>query len=141
SALLRLVGALAPSATFGSRRHWQEIATAPGFKETSDFTVTKDAGGMLSVALQRVATATGVHDFTGTTTGTIYYDLPMTVPTTLDQTTVTRSQQGVGREDAVTTQLSLRLRTDSMEPGMGRCYDSSPWCGAPATHSHQRKVQ
>ena len=137
-ALLRLVGALAPASSEFTHRHWQEIATGPGFKETSDFTVTKNAGGMLTVALQRVATATGVHGFTAATTGTIYYNLPLTVPTTLDQTTVTRSQRGMGREDTVTTQMSLRLNTDSMQPGLGRCYDSSPWCGARTTPSLQK---
>ncbi len=116
-ALLRLVGrGFVDPSKFDSHGHWQEIASAPGFKETSDFTVTKDAGGMLSVALQRVAAETGVRGFTSTTTGTIGYDLPMTVPTALKQTTVTRTQQGVGRENTVTTQLSLKLAADSMQP-------------------------
>ncbi len=113
-AVLRTVGiGFVQPAQFDAQHHWKVVTDSADFNETTDFTATGAVTGIMKISESRVTKNKGAAGRSVATDGTILYNYPMTVPTELHEQAVQRVQQGMQYE-SVTTQIDLKLVTDSM---------------------------
>ncbi|GAC1389477.1 MAG: hypothetical protein NVSMB31_05500 [Vulcanimicrobiaceae bacterium] len=113
-AVLRTVGInFVQPAQFDAQRHWKVVTDSGDFNEVSDFTASGALTGIMKISETRVTKNKGAAGNSTTTDGTIMYNYPMTVPTEMHEQATQRVQQGMQYE-AVTTQIDVKLVTDSM---------------------------
>lgn len=112
-ALLRLLGSsfVDPSA-LDAKRHWQRVQTGASSTSTSDFTIAKNADGIMTIDEQRVEKSTGARPFTSDITGTVVYDFNRALPTAVTEATTMRSEQGE-QYQTVQQETTLQLQSDS----------------------------
>jgi hypothetical protein len=112
--LLRLLGSnFVDPSQLDAARHWRRQQQTGTSSSTSDFTIAKNANGMMTIDETRVETdATGARPQTSEVTGTIAYDFARTVPTSIDESTMMRSEQGE-QYQTVKSQTDLQLQSDS----------------------------
>jgi hypothetical protein len=112
-ALLRFLGAsfVDPSA-IDAKRHWQRVQSGASTTSTSDFTIAKNADGVMTIDETRVEKATGSRPLTSDITGIIVYDFNRTLPTSVTEATTMRSEQGE-QYQTVQQETTLQLQSDS----------------------------
>ena len=112
-ALLRLLGSnFVDPSDLDAQRHWQRHQDAATSSYTSDFTISKNANGMMTINETAIQKDTGARPGTSNVTGTIVYDFNRTIPTSLTEQTVLRSEQGEEYQ-TVTSETALQLVSDS----------------------------
>lgn len=112
-ALLRFLGSnFVDPNVLDAQRHWQRVQTGASNTATSDFTIAKNANGVMTIDEVRVEKASGARPLTSDVTGTIVYDMSRTLPTSVTESTTTRSEQGE-QYQTVRQETTLQLQTDS----------------------------
>jgi len=113
-ALVRLLGAaFVDPAQLDAKRHRQVSQNAPGFTTVSDFVIAQNAAGVMTIVETRTVTGTGSRPYTRNVTATIGYDFNKTIPTTINEDAIERSE-GVNQYRVVKSQTTLQLEGDSM---------------------------
>jgi hypothetical protein len=113
-ALLRLLGSnFVDPNQLDAKRHWQRQQQSGTSSSVSDFTISKNANGVMTIDESRVEKdSAGARPQTSNVSGTIGYDLGRTVPTSIDESTILRSEQG-DEYQTVKTETVLQLQSDS----------------------------
>jgi hypothetical protein len=113
--VIRLLGAqfVNPS-LLDAKSHWQISTRGQQFNTTSDYTIVKNAGGIMQINEIRKLTYQGTRTGSASVTNTIVYDFNRQVPTSIAEVT---SDHGAhpGSNDADTTvTVDATLISDSM---------------------------
>ena len=98
-------------------RHWQRTQSGASNTTTSDFTIAKNANGIMTIDETRVEKATGARPVTSEITGTIVYDFSRTLPTSVTEASTMRSEQGEQYSRTVRQETTLQLQSDSSAHG------------------------
>lgn len=111
--LLRFLGSnfVDPNA-LDAKRHWQTQQHGSSYSATADFTISTNANGIMRIDESSVAKDTGARPQSSDVTGTIGYDFGRTIPTSIDEYSIIRSEQGE-QYQTVKTQTVLQLQSDS----------------------------
>ncbi|MGA8534543.1 MAG: hypothetical protein WB615_10585 [Candidatus Tumulicola sp.] len=112
--LLRLLGSnFVDPNQLDAKRHWQRQQQSGASSSLSDFTISKNANGVMTIDETRVEKdSSGARPQTSDVTGTIGYDSGRTIPTSIAESTVLRSEQG-DQYQTVNTETVLQLQSDS----------------------------
>lgn len=112
--LVRVLGAnfIDPS-LLDANKHWHLSSTTPDASSVSDFTITHNADGVMSISEDRHITYTGSHRGTAESTSTIGYDYNRTLPTAVHAQVTGRVQQGNDYRD-IKSEVVLTLVSDSL---------------------------
>ncbi|HEY5425021.1 MAG TPA: hypothetical protein VIJ77_00575 [Candidatus Tumulicola sp.] len=113
-ALLRFLGSnfIDPN-QIDANRHWQERQQSATRSAAADFTIAKNAGGVMTInESSTIRDTSGGRPQTSDVTGTIGYDFGRTIPTSIDEYTILRSEAGE-QYQTVKTQTVLQLRSDT----------------------------
>lgn len=112
--LLRLLGSnFVDPNQLDAKRHWQRQQQSGASSSVSDFTISKNANGVITIAETRLEKdGAGARPQTSDVTGTIGYDSGRTIPTSVEESTILRSEQG-DEYQTVTTETVLQLQSDS----------------------------
>lgn len=114
--LLRVIGKdFINQSLIDNKRHWQYSQSTPEAKETNDYTIDSTNGDILGISFERVLKVETGQPFNATTNGKITYNQKLSVPTGLEEDTVTRRDTGGGNYDRVEQRITLSLATDSMQ--------------------------
>ncbi len=112
-ALLRFLGSnFVDPAALDATRHWQRVQSGASNTTTSDFTIAKNANGIMTIDETRVEKANGSRPLTSDITGTIVYDFNRTLPTSVTEASMMRSEQGE-QYQTVRQETTLQLQSDS----------------------------
>jgi hypothetical protein len=96
-----------------AKQHWVvRNATAQG-SLTADYSIAKNAGGLMTIDEQRVIKEQQPAAVTTNISTTIGYDFNRTIPLSINEYSIERSQSGTGDYQTVKTQTVLNLTTDS----------------------------
>jgi hypothetical protein len=79
----------------------------------SDFTITHNAGGVMSIAEERQITYAGTRHGSLQASSTIGYDFNRTIPTSVKEISTGRVQQGSDYRD-IKSEITMNLTSDSM---------------------------
>jgi hypothetical protein len=112
--LLRLLGSnfVDPNA-LDAKKHWQHQHQSGTASSTTDFTISKNNNGVMTITESRVEKdTTGARPQTSDITATIGYDFARSIPTSIDEYTILRSDQG-DQYQTVKSQTELQLQSDS----------------------------
>ncbi len=113
-ALARLLGpAFVDPTQLDAKQHWQVRQNAPEFTTVSDFVIAQNAAGVMKILETRTVAGTTTRSYTRNITATIDYDFNKTIPTSLSEDVVERSQ-GVNQYQTVKSQTTLQLESDSL---------------------------
>lgn len=111
--LLRLLGSnFVDPNQLDAKRHWQRQQQNGASSSLWDFTVSKNANGVMTIneaGLEK--DTTGARPQTSDVTGTIGYDFGRTIPTSIEESTLLRSEQG-DEYQTVKTETVLQLQSD-----------------------------
>ncbi|MGA8534744.1 MAG: hypothetical protein WB615_11590 [Candidatus Tumulicola sp.] len=112
--LLRLLGSnFVDPNQLDAKQHWQRLQQNGSASSTSDFTISKNANGVMTISETRVEKdGSGARPRTSEITGTIGYDFGRTVPTSIDEYSILRSEQGE-QYQTVKSETVLQLQSDS----------------------------
>ncbi len=115
--LLRFLGSnFVDPNTIDAQQHWQERAQSSTRVATTDFTIAKNANGVMTIDESgTIRDTAGARPQTSDLTGTIGYDFGRTVPTSIDEYSIVRSEQG-DQYATIKTQTVLQLTSDSSKP-------------------------
>jgi hypothetical protein len=114
--LLRVIGKdFVNHALIDNKNHWQYAQSTPQAKETNDYTIDSTNGDVLGISFERYLKVTNDQPFEATTNGKITYNEKLSVPTMLNEDTVTRHNTGGGNYDRTEQHMTLNLATDSMQ--------------------------
>lgn len=114
--LLRIIGRdFINQSLIDNKHHWQYAQSTGEAKETNDYTINSTSGDMLGISFERVLKVETGQPFNATTNGTITYNQKLSVPTALNEDTVTRKDTGGGNYDRIEQHITLNLATDSMQ--------------------------
>ncbi|MDQ2866297.1 MAG: hypothetical protein M3R51_08725 [Candidatus Eremiobacteraeota bacterium] len=97
-----------------AKQHWNVTNSSNGFSERSDFSVSKNDGGMLTIAESGTATQSGMPKIDTSVSATIRYDSNLQVPVNVSEYSVAREQQSIDQHETQTSQMSASLVSDSM---------------------------
>ncbi len=111
--LLRLLGSnfIDPN-QLDAKQHWQRARQGTGSSTVSDFTIAKNANGIMTIDEETIVKDGGARPQGSQVTGTIGYDFNRTIPTSIDEYSIMRSEQGE-QYQTVKTQTVLQLQSDS----------------------------
>lgn len=110
-ALLRMLGSgFIDANVLDAQHHWQRRQS----DATSDFTIAKNADGIMTINETREEKQTGARPVTSDVTGTIVYDFNRTVPTSIHEYTEMRSEQGE-QYQTIKTETALELVSDTSQ--------------------------
>jgi hypothetical protein len=113
--LLRVIGKGFVNRTeIDNKNHWQTAQSTPDAKETNDYTIDSTNGDVLGITFQRYLKVSTGRPFEATTNGRLTYNEKLTVPTMLNEDTVTRRDTGGGNYDRIEQRVTLNLASDSM---------------------------
>ncbi|HEY1654908.1 MAG TPA: hypothetical protein VGF86_07340 [Candidatus Tumulicola sp.] len=115
--LLRLLGAnfVDPNA-LDAKRHWQRVQTGATTSSVFDFTIAKNANGIMTIDETSTSKdSSGGRPLTTEVNGTIGYDFGRTLPTSIDEYAIVHSEQGE-QYQTIKTQTVLRLQSDTAKP-------------------------
>jgi hypothetical protein len=119
-ALLRLLGHnFVNDEAIDAKHHWRFAESNPQARETNDYTIVGERGGLAQISLQRVLDVSGADGYNATTDGQLLYDREHAVPRSLKEETITRQHVGMGQDNRVDQQLTLSLQTDSLAAAGG----------------------
>jgi hypothetical protein len=115
--LLRLLGSnFVDPGALDAKKHWQHQHQSGTSSSTTDFTISKNDNGIMTISESRAEKdATGARPQTSDITATIGYDFARLIPTSIDEYTIIRSDQG-DQYQTVKSQTELRLQSDSSAP-------------------------
>lgn len=114
--LLRVIGKdFINQSLIDAKHHWQYAQSTPQAHETNDYTINSTNGDVLGISFERVLKVETGQPFNATTNGTISYNQKLSVPTGLEEDTVTRKDTGGGNYDRIEQRITLSLATDSMQ--------------------------
>ncbi|HVA32693.1 MAG TPA: hypothetical protein VNG31_01010 [Candidatus Baltobacteraceae bacterium] len=112
--LLRLLGTTFVDPTqVDADGHWQVRQDAPQEATVSDFTISHNNKGKMTIDESRTVKGLGAHPYTRTGSATIGYDFGHTVPTSVVNSSIERSMVG-NNYDVVKSDTSLQLQSDSL---------------------------
>jgi hypothetical protein len=112
--LVRFLGVnFVDSALIDAKSHWQFSSMGPNFSATSDYTITHNVSGAMTISEQRSITFTGSRHGSAVVVSTIGYDVNRTVPTALDELTTERVEAGIDYQN-IRTQMQAKLQSDSL---------------------------
>jgi hypothetical protein len=113
-ALLRFLGSnFVDPNQIDAKRHWQQRQESATRSAVADFTIAKNANGIMTIdEAGIIKDSAGARPQTSDVTGTIGYDFGRTVPTSIDEYSILRSEQGE-QYQTVKTQTVLQLQSDS----------------------------
>jgi hypothetical protein len=100
-------------ALIDSNKHWRIQQTSPQYSLTSDFTITSNANGAMTITEARQTKETGGHVRTANANATISYDFNKEVPTAISEYEIAREQHGSDQYETQKTQTILHLASDS----------------------------
>ncbi|HKU82295.1 MAG TPA: hypothetical protein VJP76_09020, partial [Candidatus Tumulicola sp.] len=96
-----------------AKQHWQDSQRNPNSTATWDFTIAKNAAGLMTIdETGTLRDTSGARPQTSEITGTVGYDFNRTLPTSVDEYSILHSEQGE-RYETVKTETVLRLQSDS----------------------------
>lgn len=98
-------------------RHWKIENATSSYALTTNFTIAKNDNGIMTIDENRVIKQQQPEISTTDTTATIGYDFGRTIPTSVNEYSIERSQAGMGQYNTVKTQTVLQLRSDSNASG------------------------
>lgn len=114
--LLRLLGSnfVDPNA-IDAKQHWQRSRPNANSSATWDFTIAKNANGIMTIdEAATLRDTAGARPQTSQVTATIGYDLSRTIPTSIDEYSIMHSEQGEQYQTVKTeTVLTLQLDTSA----------------------------
>ena len=114
--LLRVIGKdFINQSLIDAKHHWQYSQSTPQAQETNDYTINTTNGDVLGISFERVLKVQAGQPFNATTNGTITNNEKLSVPTGLNEDTVTRKDTGGGNYDRVEQRITLNLASDSMQ--------------------------
>lgn len=97
-----------------AKQHWHEGGTSKDGSTSIDFTVTKNANGMLTISEHRVVVQKGIQAANINADSTIQYDVQHFVPTALKEYSTMRQQRPTGGYFDQNTDIEIHLQSDSM---------------------------
>ncbi|MDQ2663827.1 MAG: hypothetical protein M3Y18_07330 [Candidatus Eremiobacteraeota bacterium] len=104
------------AAKLDAENHWTQSDTGSGFATLTDYTIASgDLGKVVTIALQRVDKMSGAQGYNAVTSGTIAYNVPMSIPTAIKENTTMRQTRGIGQDNRIDTSVTLSLVSDSMQ--------------------------
>jgi hypothetical protein len=111
--LLRFLGAhFVDPNNLDSKQHWR-VEREGAISTTADYTIAKNDNGQLTIDEVRVVNESGARPLRSDVNTTIGYDFNRTVPTTIDEYMIQRSEQGE-QYKTIKSQTVLTLQTDSL---------------------------
>lgn len=115
---IAIVGLLAPHfyapSQLDAKQHWHEGGAGKGGSTSIDFTVTKNANGMLTISEHRVVVQKGIQAMNINADSTIQYDVQHFVPTAVNEYSTMRQQRPTGGYLDENTDIEIHLQSDSM---------------------------
>jgi hypothetical protein len=118
---MALIRFLAPNfvdpGSIDAKRHWHVQDATPEYSLKADYTIGKNAGGLMTIGEERQIKELQPNVATTSVTTTIGYDFSRTIPTAIDEYSIQRSQGGSGQYQTVKTQTVLQLKSDSLAVG------------------------
>jgi co-chaperonin GroES (HSP10) len=113
-ALLRLLGSnFVDPNRLDAARHWQLTQSRTGYSSTADYTIAKTAGGLMTIDETGVVKdSSGARPETTNITTTIGYDFGRTIPTSINEYTILRSEAGENYNTRK-SQIVLQLQSDT----------------------------
>lgn len=96
-----------------AKRHWSVQTSTPQYSLKADYTIAKDADGLMTIDENREIAQQQPTVETTDVTATIGYDFNRALPTSVDEYSIARSQSGTGEYQTVKTQTELHLESDS----------------------------
>lgn len=113
-ALIRfLAPAFVDPSRLDAKQHWKIESSTPQYSLTSDFTIAKNAGGVMTIDENRIIHQQQPTIETTEVNATIGYDFNKSLPTSVSEYAIERSQAGMGQYNTVKTQTVLQLKSDS----------------------------
>jgi hypothetical protein len=111
--LLRFLGAhFVDPNNLDAKSHWHVERDGPT-TTSADYTISKNNGGAMTIDEVRTVKESGAKPGTTNISSTIGYDFNKSVPTSVTEYMIERSQQGE-QYDTVKSETVLQLQTDSM---------------------------
>ncbi|MBV8433192.1 MAG: hypothetical protein JO029_02810 [Candidatus Eremiobacteraeota bacterium] len=95
-----------------AKGHWRVERDGP-ISSVADYTISKNAAGVMTIDEVRVVKETGAHQRTTNINATVGYDAVKTLPTSISEFTIERSEQGE-QYNTVKSQTVLQLQSDSL---------------------------
>ena len=115
-ALLRFVGKDFIDATqIDAKGSWSTTSRGP-MNIANKFHIDNAKNGMITLTEARSMTQKGVNGFTTTVDGKITYNSVRTVPVSIFEQDITRTDGGMGKYKTTNTQIQLNLKSDSDFP-------------------------
>jgi hypothetical protein len=102
-----------PSA-IDAKQHWQIHNASPQATVSADFTIAKNADGIMTIDETRIIKEQIPSIVTTDINTTIGYDFNRTVPTSINEYSIERTNVGMGQYQTVNTQTVLQLQSDSL---------------------------
>ncbi|MEO6834632.1 MAG: hypothetical protein ABI231_01820 [Candidatus Tumulicola sp.] len=97
-----------------AKQHWTIQNSTPQYSVAADYTIAKDADGLMTIDENRVIKEQQPSITTTNINTTIGYDFNRTIPTSVNEYSIERNQEGMGQYQTVKTQAVLQLRSDSL---------------------------
>lgn len=114
--LMRFLGRnFVNTSVMDAKKHWQYASTAAQANETSDYTLGKSDGNVMSITYQRLLKVSGARPFDATTEGSLSYNNLLSMPVSVDEDTITHKNGMGGDADKIEQKITLSLTTDSMQ--------------------------
>jgi hypothetical protein len=112
--LIRLLGpTFVDPNKIDAKQHWQIADTNSAYSLTSDFTISKNVNGVMTIDENRTIKQQQPTIETTEVTTTIGYDLSRTLPTSVREYTIERNEAGMGQHNTTKTETVLVLKSDS----------------------------
>lgn len=96
-----------------AKRHWQLSSNSPQYSATSDYTISKIDGSIMTIDEARKLIYRGSVKSTADVTSTVIYDFDHKMPTSIKEATSTHSGRGGQDRDQMVT-VTATLASDSL---------------------------
>jgi len=114
---MTLIRFLAPTfvdpGSIDAKQHWAVRNATPEYSLTAEYSIAKNADGVMTIAEQREIKEQQAGVVTTNISTTIGYDFNRSIPLAIDEYSIQRSQGGAGQYQTVKTQTVLHLTADS----------------------------
>jgi hypothetical protein len=94
-------------------KHWKIEEPGAQMSVTSDFTIARNQGGMMTIDETRTVRQQGSQTVTTNLTTTISYDFNRSIPIAVNEYAIARGAAGMGQYNTTKSQTVLQLRSDS----------------------------
>jgi hypothetical protein len=94
-------------------KKWHIDNSQPPTTSLADFSIGGNANGILSISQTRTDEQKGAQAATQTINSKIQYNVAKTIPLSVDEDTMSRTNQGLGQYNTQHTQIHAQLTTDS----------------------------